>query len=215
MMGLGEWGKRWPGYVCLLFVITTNAHGVTLREVSNAAKVRGLPMRFFREISAWNGWDRVTIGTSDAARYYPWSNRIELPESQTAKPPTHWGVIDWANFYNELFHAWWDNVFLPGEIYKPTRARLAILRKRYAIACPDDPALAQEEAFSETTSALVLYLANKVPLSDLAYDTSRTVGAVGHGERPGFSATADETYLSEEEYAMIFRWLTGTNPPDA
>lgn len=210
-MRLGNWGRT----ALCVFLFSKMAMGLTLAEIDSAAAKRNLPRRFFREIEVFEGLDTVSVKSSDAARYYPLWNQIDLPAEQYNRKPTKWKAIDWTLFYNELLHAWWDLVLEEQNMYAQTRARLSNLRARYAEAYPRDPALAQEEAFSETTSFLIVFLANGTAPEKLPYRIGRTVAAVSHDDRPGYSEAAESTYLSKTEYAMLFFWLTGQNPPEA
>ena len=53
----------------------------------------------------------VGLSESDWPGYKGWNNTIYIPEAQYRLPPSKWSRTQWANYSNELFHAWWDIVF--------------------------------------------------------------------------------------------------------
>lgn len=75
-----------------------------------AALGKELPLRFFRELIQAQA--NVKVKEGSWPRYVPGSfggGTIEVPR---AAQPEQWTRGDWSNFYNELFHAWWGNVFM-------------------------------------------------------------------------------------------------------
>jgi hypothetical protein len=196
-----------------------------LYQFYSAAQLKKLPANFFRELIAANA--SVVVRYGDWPRYKPGifsGGTIYHPAADRA--PTTWTNLDWSSFYNELFHAWWGNVFTKATKYQTIRAQiLTEERKRhYRQAHRTNPLLAQEEGYSETVASLMVMMYPRynpslpdqrgyAPLSDYKYDTGRTVSAVSHGDQPGYDPAAEYTYMNEFEYEVLFKILTDNVPP--
>ena len=202
MMRLLRWGIVLSG----LFT-GFSAAGLTLESVYKAADHRRLPTRMFQEIQKYRGFSAIKIFKGDWPRYYPYYNQIELPARYFEKVPSEWGIDQWPNFYNELFHAWWDEVFLRESSYATTRKKLRTFLPNYVSA--GNPELCQEEALSETTGAVILLLANNVAMDQLQYRIGWSIEAVNHDDNPKFGSAASSTYPSKEEYGLLLGWLLG------
>ena len=193
-----------------------------LMPYMKAAAARELPLGYFREIIENNAG--VSVGEGNWPTYQPGifsGGTIYMPSSSD---PTSWSRIQWSSFYNELFHAWFGNVFtkLPryqstwNSIWTPERS------EHYSKANPSDPKLAQEEAWSETVMTVMIDLAPvrwpegsmKYPkFENFVYSIGRTVAAVSHSERPGYTPEAETTYPASWEYDILFQSLTMVAPP--
>lgn len=187
-----------------------------------AAAARELPLRFFREIIENNAG--VDVGEGSWPTYQPGmfsGGTIYMPSSAN---PSAWTRIQWSSFYNELFHAWFGNVFMKLSRYESTRNSIWTPERfeHYKIANPSDPKLAQEEAWSETVMTLMIDLSPvrtpegtmKYPkFENFVYSIGRTVAAVSHSERPGYTPEAETTFPAPWEYDILFQSLTMVSPP--
>lgn len=193
----------------------------TLMTYMAAATARELPLRYFRELIENNV--AISVVEGDWPSYRPgyfYGGTIYMPSSAN---PTAWSRGEWSSFYNELFHAWYGHVFKKLAIYASTRSQVWTEERirHYRRANPSDPALAQEEAWSETVATLIIQLTPvkindqvKYPgLDKFGYDTARTVAPVSHSDRPGYTPEAETTYPANWEYAVLFRTLTMVNLP--
>jgi hypothetical protein len=190
-----------------------------------AAQAKLLPANYFRDLIAANA--NIDIKYADWPRYQPgWSNGGTIYHPAVNKSLASWTTNDWSGFYNELFHAWWGNVFTKAAKYSVQRNQLLTNERRshYRRANPSKPLLAQEEAYSETIATLMIYMHPKynpnlpnqrgyMALSDYKYAIGKTVSPVSHGEQPGYTPEAESTYPNEMEYAIIFQLLTDVEPP--
>lgn len=190
-----------------------------------AAQAKQLPANYFRDLIAANA--KIDIKYADWPSYKPgWfsGGTIYHPAAKTAL--SAWTSMDWSSFYNELFHAWWGNVFTKSAKYQNQRSQLLTEERKsfYRQANPNNPLLAQEEGYSETISTLMVYMRplynpampnqhGFMPLSEYKYNTGKTVSPVSHGDRPGFTPAAETTYLNPFEYSVIFTIFTDTQPP--
>jgi hypothetical protein len=187
-----------------------------LMPYMHAAAQRGLPLRFFRELIEFES--SVTVVEGEWPSYRPgffYGGTIYMPAAQK---PGAWSRVQWASFYNELFHAWYGHVFQKQPRYAQTRALVQTPERLdfYRRAHPTDPSLAQEEAWSETVASVMSIL---VPtyydgqwhypvLSSFAYAIDKTVSSVSHSDRPGYTPQAEQTYPAEWEYRILFNLLT-------
>ena len=193
---------------------------------SEAARARKLPLRFFIDLIESKANVKVVHHSGlPSFRKYPFlPMRIYMNLNNTELD--RWTNGKWANFYNELFHAWWDNNFLKDSKYAFYRKKL--LRNeylpRYREAHPREPRLAQEEGYSETIAAIVLLMGPQynpnlpskygyIPHARFYYRKGYTVNAVDHEDRPGYRREATKTYLNHKEYRVLFWLLTDTYPP--
>lgn len=191
----------------------------------SAAQAKLLPANFFRELILANA--SVSVRYGDWPRYKPGifsGGTIYHPAADRA--PTTWTNLDWSSFYNELFHAWWGNVFLKQAKYQTIRSQIFTAERdsHYRQAHRTNPRLAQEEGYSETVASLMVMMYPRynpsfpsqrgyAPLADYRYDTGRTVSAVSHGDQPGYDPAAETTYMNDFEYQILFRILTDHTPP--
>lgn len=209
---------------------STAALGHSLDSYRAAALAKGLPSPFFDQLIAANAWIDVKK-TTGGPSYRPGiltGGTIYHPSVGTV--PTKWTATDWSNFYNELFHAWWGNVFMKEARYASLRSRFpgnAALISKYRAAHPRNPKLALEEAWSETVaSTLIIWyprpyfngegqlLGYRNPeLSAMAYKINHTVAPVSHSDRPGFTPEAESIYPDEAEYAALFELMFGRRLP--
>lgn len=196
-------------FLLILSLGAVSARAITFEEAAIAAFERGLPGRFFLDIRKDYGKGWIRIEGSDWARYYPSQNLIQVPLSMAKRSPKQWNALEWSQFYNELFHAWWDEVFQKRFQYENDRAYLRERLFRYDST--GDSRLAQEEGLSETVSSVVLLFANHVPVEKLIYKKDWSVSAVSHSEDLAkFHASAEDIYPSPGEYEMLLKWLFGT-----
>lgn len=195
--------------VIVLFIFFSSfVESMTLLEIKQAAVKRDLPITLFRDIEKYAGLDAVEIFEGEFALYRIYKNNIELPKVQFEKKPHTWVPVEWASFYNELFHAWWDLVFEEESIYQEIYSSLKEqYYDKYNKAFPSNPMVALEEAYSETASSVILLKANKV--KTLSYKINYTVASVGHSDRPGYTPEAEKIYPSRLEYSYLFKWVTG------
>jgi hypothetical protein len=195
-----------------------------------AAAAKGLPTPFFDQLIAANAWIDVK-NTSGGPSYRPGiftGGTIYHPSVGTAL--SMWTASDWSNFYNELFHAWWGNVFMKEARYGAMRDRFPSnpdLLNKYRAAQPRDPKLAMEEAWSETVASVLIIwyprphydsdgrlLGYRSPdLEKMAYKQNHTVAPVSHSDRPGYTPAAENTYPDEYEYRALFQMMFGQKLP--
>ncbi|MEY4630523.1 MAG: hypothetical protein RIQ81_643 [Pseudomonadota bacterium] len=204
--------------------------GSALEPYRVAASAKGLPTPFFDELIANGAWIAVK-STSGGPSYYPGiftGGTIYHPS--VGQPLSMWTASDWSLFYNELFHAWWGNVFMKSASYSAWRDRFpgnAALLNKYRAAHPRDPRLAMEEAWSETAAFILMVWYPRphfdtngnllgyraASLEQLAYRKDHTVAPVSHSDRPGYTPAAESTYPDESEYAGLFQLMTGKKLP--
>ncbi len=191
----------------------------------SAAQAKLLPGNYFRELISSNS--NVIVKYGDWPRYQPGffsGGTIYHPAANKAL--STWGNLDWSSFYNELFHAWWGNVFMKATKYQSTRTQILTTERKehYRQAHRTDPLLAQEEGYSETIASLMIMMYPRynpqfpsqrgyAPLSEYKYDTGKTVAAVSHGEQPGYDPAAEWTYMNEFEYSVLFQIFADFAPP--
>ncbi len=195
----------------------------SLYPYMKAASYKKLPTRFFRELI--KAGSSIAVKKSKWPKYKPgifYGGTIYHPA--VGKSLNSWNRMDWQSFYNELFHAWWQHVFDKSSLYTREKSLLqsSSLKLKYKRAHKDHW-LAQEEAYSETVAALMVYLypmyrpnhGAKVYFkkSFFIYDRSKTVAPVGHSERGGYSPEAARIYPNPSEYRRVFLWLTGRQAP--
>jgi hypothetical protein len=187
-------------------------------------------MLFFNELIEQNSWISVksTTGGAQYRKGIISGGTIYFPFA--SQPVASLRTTEFSNFYNELFHAWWDQMFLKEDKYKEERNKLLKnkeLENKYRRAHPRDPHRAQEEAYSETVATLIIYARGtmrqdpstgqliRVPpdLSKLYYNKLKTVSPVSHSDVPGFTSEAENIYPDQEEYSWIFEKLFGQKPP--
>jgi hypothetical protein len=189
-----------------------------------AAQAKKLPTNYFRDIISIRG--AVSLRYADWPRYQPRGGGGTIYHPKVGRPFSEWKALDWSSFYNELFHAWWGTVFTKSSKYAADRAALLTSERRahYRKANPRNALLAQEEAYSETMSSLALFYYPKynphaasrigyLKLDFYEYNTNKTVSAVGHSDRPGYTPAAETTFPNRAEYAIIFRQITDLQPP--
>lgn len=192
-----------------------------LMPYMKAAATRELPLKFFRELISSDSSVVVVEGSWPSYRPgFLYGGTIYMP---SAANPNAWTRGEWASFYNELFHAWYGLVFQKQEIYASTRSQVQTPERmnHYRKAHPSDPALAQEEAWSETVAAIMIELApvninntwRYVEIEKMKYAIGRTVAPVSHSDRPGYTPEAEDTYPADWEYAILFRLLTMVQLP--
>ena len=83
------------------------------RKIRDAAAVKGLPTRMFNQILAKYSGNKAPQVSGASSPYYRDvydANTIYIRYGQFNSQPSKWSAADWANFYNELFHAWYDIV---------------------------------------------------------------------------------------------------------
>ena len=193
----------------------------SLMPYMKAAASRELPLRFFRELIQYNASVSIVEGSWPSYRPgYFYGGTIYMP---SAANPTAWSRNEWSSFYNELFHAWYGLVFEKQSFYSTTRAEVHTPERmnHYRKAYPSNPALAQEEAWSETVATLIIEIApvkiddqwKYTTIDKMAYVIGRTVAPVSHSDRPGYTPEAENTYPADWEYAILFRLLTMVNLP--
>lgn len=196
-------------FLLVFSLAAVSAQAVTFEETAIAALERGLPGRFFLDIRKDYGKGWIRIEGSDWARYYPSQNLIQVPLSMIRRSPKEWSALEWSQFYNELFHAWWDEVFQKRSLYENDRTYLRARLFRYEST--GDSRLAQEEGLSETVASVILLVANHIPIERLVYKKDWSVSAVSHSEGLAkFHASAEEIYPSPGEYELLLKWLFGT-----
>ena len=189
-----------------------------------AAKAKHLPLNYFRDLIADGA--RLKIRYADWPRYQPGWTGATLYHPMIGKNFSEWKRMDWASFYNELFHAWWGQVFQKEARFATDRRSLLTRERKqhYRKAHPRDPLLAQEEAYSESIATLMIYLypqynpdgpeGRYYALSFYTYNRGRTVSPVSHSEQPGYTPEAENTYPNAAEYRVFFRQLTDHEPPE-
>jgi hypothetical protein len=186
-----------------------------------AAAGRELPLRFFRELIRANA--SVTVVEGEWPSYQPgilYGGTISIPSSNR---PESWTGPEWSSFYNELFHAWFGLVFTREAAYGNARSTLVTPDRmaRYKKAYPANPALAQEEAWSETVATVMIQLApikidgtfKYAAFDSFVYQIGRTVAPVSHSDRPGYTPEAETIYPDATEYQHLFGFLVGVTPP--
>ncbi len=192
----------------------------------SAAQAKLLPANFFRELISTNS--DVFVKYGDWPRYQPgFFSGGTIYHPAVGKALSTWNNSDWSSFYNELFHAWWGNVFTKATEYQTTRSQIltAERKEHYRQAHHTDPLLAQEEGYSETISSLMILMYPRynpslpsqrgyAPLSEYKYDTGKTVSAVSHGDQPGYDPAAEWTYMNEFEYSVLFQIFADSTPPN-
>lgn len=190
-----------------------------------AAQGKLLPGNFFRELIAVNS--SIAIKYGDWPRYQPgFFSGGTIYHPAVGKELSTWNNMDWSSFYNELFHAWWGNVFTKAAKYQTTRSQILTEERKqhYRQAHRTNPLLAQEEGYSETIASLMIMMYPRynpslpaqrgyAPLADYKYDTGKTVSAVSHGEQPGYDPAAEWTYMNEFEYSLLFQVFVDSTPP--
>jgi hypothetical protein len=198
--------------------------GHVLSSYFVAAQEKKLPTNYFRDIIAARGNVRVRYG--EWPSFQPSSGGGTISHPKVGQPFSEWRSLDWSSFYNELYHAWWASVFTRSANYAADRTALLTNERKvhYRRAHPSDPLLAQEEAYSETIATLMVYLYPRYnpqsasgvgygELTDYPYNQNRTVSPVSHSDRPGYTPEAETTFPNPAEYAVIFRQLTDSVPP--
>jgi hypothetical protein len=201
-------------------------NGHSLSPYFAAAKAKSLPGNYFRDLIGEN--KSISLKYREWPAYQPgifYGGTIYHPK--IGAPFSEWKSLDWSSFYNELFHAWWGTIFTSSAKYAADRGALFTQERQthYRRAHPTDPRLAQEEAYSETIATLAMYFyptfAPDFPsrigfrsLADFGYNRGRTVAPVSHSDRPGFTPEAESTWPNEAEYAVVFRQLFDSNPPN-
>jgi hypothetical protein len=89
----------------------------------SASRAKQLPANYFRELIGANS--DVVVKYADWPRYQPgWFSGGTIYHPAFNKPLETWGSSDWSTFYNELFHAWWGNVFMKASKYATIRGQL-------------------------------------------------------------------------------------------
>jgi hypothetical protein len=204
--------------------------GNALEPYRVAASSKGLPTPFFDQLISANAWIDVKK-TSGGPSYKPGfftGGTIYHPAVGT--PLSVWTASDWSNFYNELFHAWWGNIFMKEARFGAMRDRFPSnpdLLNKYRAANPRDPKLAMEEAWSETVASVLIIwyprpyfdsdgrlLGYRSPdLVKMAYKVGHTVAPVSHSDRPGYTPAAENTYPDEYEYGALFQMMFGKKLP--
>ncbi len=192
-----------------------------LRRYMQAAAGRELPLRFFRELIRANA--SVTVVEGEWPSYQPgilYGGTISIP---SANRPESWTGPEWSSFYNELFHAWFGLVFNRESAYGSARSKLLTPDRmdRYRKAYPSNPALAQEEAWSETVATVMIQLApikidgqfRYATYDSFVYQIGRTVAPVSHSDRPGYTPEAENIYPDTTEYQHLFEFLVSMTPP--
>jgi hypothetical protein len=209
---------------------STSAMAHPFDGIIAAARAKQLPTKILQEVVQANSSIAIK-STSGGPRYQPgyfYGGTIYLPFAN--KSPSTWGAIDWTHFYNEAFHAWWGNIFLKSSSYKTQMKKLTsnhALISKYKRANPHNPKLAMEEGYSETVASMMMMAYPRVrkdPVTGdwirvppkyetLYYNIGRTVAAVSHSDRPGYTAAAESTYLDHAEYNQLMNWIFGKNAP--
>ena len=192
-----------------------------LTRYMRAAAGRELPLRFFRELIKSNA--SVTVVEGEWPSYQPgilYGGTISMPSSSR---PESWTGPEWSSFYNELFHAWFGLVFSKDATYGVARSKLLTQDRmdRYRKAYPSNPALAQEEAWSETVATIMIQLApikidgqfKYAAYDSFVYQIGRTVAPVSHSDRPGYTPEAENIYPDTAEYQHLFEFLVSVTPP--
>jgi hypothetical protein len=192
-----------------------------LSRYMRAAAGRELPLRFFRELIKANA--SVTVVEGEWPSYQPgilYGGTISMPSSSR---PESWTGPEWSSFYNELFHAWFGLIFTKDAAYGSARSKLLTQDRmdRYRKAYPSNPALAQEEAWSETVATIMIQLAPiKIDgqfkygaYDSFVYQIGRTVAPVSHSDRPGYTPEAENIYPDAAEYQHLFEFLVSVTPP--
>jgi hypothetical protein len=190
-----------------------------------AGKEKKLALNYFRDLISSNS--DIAIKYGEWPKYQPgWFSGGTIYHPAVNKPFSKWGRLDWSSFYNELFHAWWGNVFMKDSRYAFVRQQILTTERKqhYRQAHPSKPLLAQEEAYSETVAALMIYAAPQYnphgPESRFydqpyfTYQTGKTVSPVSHSDRPGFTPAAETTYPNQFEYKVMFRILFDADAPE-
>jgi hypothetical protein len=211
------WSVDKPGDEAL-----TSGHALSPYFV--AAKAKQLPANYFRDIIKTRG--AIRVRRADWPSFQPGLGGGTISHPKVGAAFSEWRNSDWSSFYNELYHAWWASVFSRSAQYAADRDALltSARRTQYRRAHPTDPLLAQEEAYSETIATLMIYLYPKYnpnaasgtgfyELADYPYNQNRTVSPVSHSDRPGYTPEAETTFPDPAEYAVIFRQLTDSVPP--
>jgi hypothetical protein len=195
-----------------------------------AARNRKLPTFFFNEIFSVRINKYVSFSSNVISPRFVYTKSfigretgtIYLP-SYFSKDPSRWTITEWQGFYNEMFHLWWHFVFMKKDEYRGDRAYLFSNRFLAAYSGVDrinnDRIMVQEEAFSETVSAVLLYF-KSVPFQmenksmDLYYDMEKfdyalnlTVPDSCHDEDPKYDCT-NPVYLSVGEYVFLMGLMT-------
>lgn len=195
-----------------------------LSKYFKAAKQKKLALNYFRDLIGTNA--KIAIRHGDWPKYQPGifsGGTIYHPA--VGKSFDQWNRLDWSSFYNELFHAWWGSSFTKSSKYADARNALLTSERRqhYRRAHPRNPLLAQEEAYSETIATLMIYAypqynpegpeSRYFNLPFFVYQKNKTVAAVSHSDRPGFTPEAETTYPNIEEYRVMFRLLFDAAAP--
>ncbi len=190
------------------------------------AKQKKLPTNLFRDLIRANSGVKLSQG--DWPSYQPGGafSGGTIRHPAIAEQPASWKRIDWASFYNELFHAWWQDVFMKSGTYSSERSQLLTSErsKFYRQAHPRNPRLAQEEAYSETINTLMFYTSPQYnpetseqdrfyALNFFVYNKNRTVSPVSHSDRPGFTSAAEQTFPAEWEWKIVFKMIFGSEAP--
>lgn len=161
-----------------------------------AAINRKLPVSFFCELMSSDV--NIEIINGDFFRFVPptmlSNGKIQIAASASGKKPEEWGKMIWSGFYNELFHAFWNSVFLKDVKYSPLRQKLLSKKnlQRYEHAISKDFEVALEEGLSETISRWIASI--NIPdvennsfryptLSFYKYWPGETVMSVSHYEQ--------------------------------
>lgn len=197
----------------LVFNLTLKAdYSEQLRPYFGEAMKRSLPTPLFLDLFAVDAW--IEVKSTNTGPYYQpgYITGGTIYHDSAGTPVTEWKRADFSNFYNELFHAWWGNVFLKSEKYARERDELlndSKLKAKYRRANPNSPDLAQEEAYSETVSFLIFsfYQTSSSDFDKLYYQTGTTVAPVSHSDRPGYTLDAESIFPDEDEYEWLFEKL--------
>ncbi|NOX55752.1 MAG: hypothetical protein GXP27_15185 [Planctomycetes bacterium] len=188
------------------------ARRLTLESVRAAAADKELPTRLFDEVLRYHD-SSVEIVCGKSPSYSRLSNTIFIPKNMYDESPSRWLPSEWGQFYNELFHAWWDIVF---EEQRPCREEHQKLIQNYVSkyrkANQWFPEHAQEEAYSETVHSVITSWAGYHTWDRLKYLRDDTVMPVSHSRLIGFSTEAEAIYPDRAEYERLLRWLFGYVP---
>lgn len=183
-----------------------------LRPYFNESLSRNLPGTFFLDLFAADAWIEIKP-TQSGPHYQPgYITGGTIYHDAVGTQLSDWKRNDFASFYNELFHAWWGNVFLRSATLAKERSQLLNdpnLKAKYRKANPSSPELAQEEAYSETVSFLIfqVYRGSITDLEKLYYQPNVTVAPVSHSDRPGYTMEAESIFPDEREFDWLFQKL--------
>lgn len=188
--------KPWYQTTCKPSEINTK---LPIYKYYAGASKKQMPVKMFCELMRVGA--KVKIKMGEWHQYYQGTIyqsptiQVGIQDSKKFNSPDTWQAFTWNSFYNELFHAFWDQVFLKDRKYKSDRDWMLSKRnlEPYRAAISRKYQIALEEGLSETVANWISVINRSdgrggikfTPKEYYRYYPSHTVAAVSHYDQGG------------------------------